>query len=78
MSIYHILIINRAGSLIFDWENKQDEAAQVKKSFTYPLSLVLELIDQKPTVVFGGGQRDNIFLRYFVTSVNGRLLKGIT
>jgi hypothetical protein len=23
-SIFHVLIINRAGSLIFDWENRRD------------------------------------------------------
>lgn len=35
MSIYHILIINRAGSLIFDWENKLDEPSYVDKTFKF-------------------------------------------
>ncbi|KAI6173190.1 Trafficking protein particle complex subunit [Aphelenchoides besseyi] len=73
-SIYHVLIINRAGSLIFDWENRrEDGAGRVERTFAYPLGMVLELIDQKPTVMFG--ERDGILLRYSVAAVNGRELK---
>lgn len=73
MSIYQIFIINRAGSLIFDWENKQNEPSNVEKTFQFPLSIVLEIIDQKPTVVFA--QCENIYLRYYVVAVNGLLIK---
>ncbi|KAI1709511.1 sybindin-like family domain-containing protein [Ditylenchus destructor] len=73
MSIYHILVINRAGSLIFDWENKQIEPPHVERTFPYPLGVTLELIDQKPTVVFGA--RDGIQIRYTVSVVNGRGIK---
>ncbi|KAI6229682.1 Trafficking protein particle complex subunit [Aphelenchoides fujianensis] len=73
-SIYHVLIINRAGSLIFDWENRREEGVgRVERTFTYPLGMVIEIIDQKPTVVFG--ERDGILLRYSVAAVNGRPLK---
>ncbi len=34
----------------------------------------MEVIDQRPTVVFG--EKDNICLRYAVAAVNGRRLKG--
>ncbi|KAH7699423.1 Protein F36D4.2, partial [Aphelenchoides avenae] len=74
MSIYHVLVINRAGSLIFDWENRPDTVQKIEKTYGYPLGIVLELRDQKPTVVFG--ERDGIRLNYIVTSVNGRALKG--
>lgn len=73
-SIYHVLIINRAGSLIFDWESRRDEnASRIERTFTYPLGMIIEPIDQKPTVVFG--ERDGILLRYTVASVNGQLIK---
>lgn len=75
MSIYQIFIINRAGSLIFDWENKQNKPSNVEKTFNFPLGIVLELIDQKPTVVFA--QRDNIYLRFYVVAVNEQPIKGI-
>uniref|UniRef100_A0A915CYU5 Trafficking protein particle complex subunit n=1 Tax=Ditylenchus dipsaci TaxID=166011 RepID=A0A915CYU5_9BILA len=53
---------------------EQNELAAVENKFSYPLSVVLELVDQKPTVVFGA--RDNIHQRYNVTAVNGKPLKG--
>jgi hypothetical protein len=74
MSVYHILIINRAGSLIFDWENKQDETTRVEKTYSYPLNVILEVVDQKPTVVFG--ENDGIRIKYVVVAVNGRRLRG--
>lgn len=61
MSIYRIFIINRGGSLIYDWEGKSD-AICVEKTFSYPVDIVLEVIDQRVTVVFG--ERDGIGLRW--------------
>lgn len=74
MSVYHILVINRAGSLIFDWENKSDDVARIEKTFNYPLDVILEVVDQKPTVVFG--ELDGIRIKYVVVSVNGKRLRG--
>uniref|UniRef100_A0A0N5ATW2 Trafficking protein particle complex subunit n=1 Tax=Syphacia muris TaxID=451379 RepID=A0A0N5ATW2_9BILA len=68
MSIYKIFIINRGGSLIYDWEGKND-AVSVEKTFSYPIDIVLEVIDQRVTVVFG--ERDGIGLRYTLVAVNG-------
>lgn len=62
MSIYQVFVINRAGSLIYDWDGKEDSVG-VEKTFSYPLDIVLDVLDQKVTVVFG--ERDGIFLRYF-------------
>lgn len=73
MSIYRIFIINRGGSLIYDWEGKND-AVRVEKTFSYPVDIVLELIDQRVTVVFG--ERDGIGLRYTLAAVNGSPVQG--
>uniref|UniRef100_A0AC35FGV9 Trafficking protein particle complex subunit n=1 Tax=Panagrolaimus sp. PS1159 TaxID=55785 RepID=A0AC35FGV9_9BILA len=74
MSIYHIFVINRAGSLIFEWENKSDENIKIEKTFAYPLDIHIEMIDSKPTVVFG--ERDGIRLKYIVNAVNGQAIRG--
>ncbi|CAG9535681.1 unnamed protein product [Cercopithifilaria johnstoni] len=68
MLIQHVFIINRAGSLIYDWDGKVD-CTGVEKTFSYPLDIVLDIVDQKVTVVFG--ERDGIGLRYTVSAVNG-------
>uniref|UniRef100_A0A1I7YEK8 Trafficking protein particle complex subunit n=1 Tax=Steinernema glaseri TaxID=37863 RepID=A0A1I7YEK8_9BILA len=69
MSIYDVFIINRAGSLIYDYSTKA-EIQKIEKTFSYPLNLVLEHIDQKAVVVFG--KDDRIQLRYSVSAINGR------
>lgn len=61
MLIQHVFIINRAGSLIYDWDGKVD-CSGVEKTFSYPLDIVLDIVDQKVTVVFG--ERDGIGLRF--------------
>ncbi|VDN07243.1 unnamed protein product [Thelazia callipaeda] len=68
MLIRHIFIINRAGSLIYDWEGKTSHTA-IEKTFTYPIDIVLDIVDQKVTVVFG--ERHGIGLRYTVSAING-------
>uniref|UniRef100_A0A915AHV4 Trafficking protein particle complex subunit n=1 Tax=Parascaris univalens TaxID=6257 RepID=A0A915AHV4_PARUN len=73
MSIYQVFVINRAGSLIYDWDGKEDSVG-VEKTFSYPLDIVLDVLDQKVTVVFG--ERDGIFLRYTVCAINGISVQG--
>ncbi|VDK24151.1 unnamed protein product [Anisakis simplex] len=73
MSIFQVFVINRAGSLIYDWDVKEDSAG-VEKTFSYPLDVVLDVIDQKVTVVFG--ERDGIFLRYTISAINGTPVQG--
>uniref|UniRef100_A0A915PJL4 Trafficking protein particle complex subunit 4 n=1 Tax=Setaria digitata TaxID=48799 RepID=A0A915PJL4_9BILA len=68
MLIQHVFIINRAGSLIYDWDGKVD-CTGVEKTFSYPLDIVLDIVDQKITVIFG--ERDGIGLRYTVSAING-------
>lgn len=72
MSIYHIFVINRAGSLLYDYENREGEK-KLDKTFSWPMGVVLELIDQRPTVVFG--ECDGIRLRFWVEAVNGKPIK---
>lgn len=75
-SIYHILVINRAGSLIFDYENKENDGGQrVERTYNWPMGIVLELIDQRPTVVFGEG--DGVRLRFWADSINGKIIKSM-
>uniref|UniRef100_A0A0N4ZE51 Trafficking protein particle complex subunit n=1 Tax=Parastrongyloides trichosuri TaxID=131310 RepID=A0A0N4ZE51_PARTI len=72
MSIQHVFIISKAGSLIYSWENKANESISVDKTYQYPLDIKLDIIDQKPTVVFG--ECEKIKLRYIVTSINNKAI----
>lgn len=63
MLVQHVFIINRAGSLIYDWDGKSD-CTGIEKTFSYPLDIVLDIVDQKVTVVFG--ERDGIGLRFIL------------
>uniref|UniRef100_A0AC35U2I9 Trafficking protein particle complex subunit n=1 Tax=Rhabditophanes sp. KR3021 TaxID=114890 RepID=A0AC35U2I9_9BILA len=69
MSIQHVFIISKAGSLIYSWENKAKENPPVEKTFTWPMNLKFDYIDQKVTVVFG--ENGKIKLKYSIFSVNG-------
>lgn len=71
MTIYNIFIINRAGSLIFDYDNSPSRV-DVEKTFTYPLDLRLDVVDSRVAVVFGS--RDGIRTGFVIMSVNGKPL----
>uniref|UniRef100_A0A0N5BIS8 Trafficking protein particle complex subunit n=1 Tax=Strongyloides papillosus TaxID=174720 RepID=A0A0N5BIS8_STREA len=68
MSIQHVFIISKAGSLIYSWENKANESISVEKTYEWPLDLKLSYIDQKATVVFG--ENDKVKLRYTISAIN--------
>jgi len=71
MPIYHIFIINRAGSLIYDYANLQTQQQQSEVELTFlqpPIDFRLEVIDNRPTVVFG--QRDGVRVGYVITHCN--------
>ncbi|CAD5233762.1 unnamed protein product [Bursaphelenchus xylophilus] len=72
-SIYYIFVINRAGSLIYDYENHENDEKVIDRTLTWPTGMVIELIDQRPTVVFG--ERDGVRTRFWVNSVNGKPIK---
>ena len=58
MTVFSVFIINKAGSLIYDYENPTVNRPAVEKTFSYPLELVLKVFDEKVVVSFG--ERDGI------------------
>lgn len=71
MPIYNIFIINRAGSLIYDFDNRIP-SQEIELHFQYPVDFKFELHDNRVTVIFG--ERDNVRVGYIVTSCNGEIV----
>ncbi|CAI5450241.1 unnamed protein product [Caenorhabditis angaria] len=72
--IQHLFVINRAGSLIYHWEGK-NEVAEIDKTYTsHPMAVHLEEVDQKAVVVFG--EKEGVKLRYYVKSINNSPVSG--
>uniref|UniRef100_A0A914WW72 Trafficking protein particle complex subunit n=1 Tax=Plectus sambesii TaxID=2011161 RepID=A0A914WW72_9BILA len=69
MPIFHVFVVNRAGSLIYDWD-MAPRAPELEKTLSFPIDFRLEAIDQRPTVVFG--ERDGVRVGHVVLAVNGR------
>lgn len=67
MPIYNIFIINRAGSLIYDYDNRVPNQ-EVELQFNYPVDFKFDIIDNRVTVIFG--ERDNVRVGYIVTNYN--------
>uniref|UniRef100_A0A8C6U9P5 Trafficking protein particle complex subunit n=1 Tax=Neogobius melanostomus TaxID=47308 RepID=A0A8C6U9P5_9GOBI len=57
MVIFSVYVVNKAGGLIYQYDNYVPRA-EVEKTFSYPLDLVLKHHDEKVIVSFG--QRDGI------------------
>ena len=57
MAIYSIMIISRAGGLIYQHDCNTPKV-EVEKTFSYPLEFVLKVYDDKVVVAFG--QRDGV------------------
>lgn len=57
MVIYSVYVVNKAGGLIYQYDNYVPRA-EAEKTFGYPLDLVLKHHDEKVVVSFG--QRDGI------------------
>lgn len=77
MVIYSVYVVNKAGGLIYQYDNYVPRA-EVEKTFSYPLDLVLKHHDEKVVVSFG--QRDGIrgnltgtSLAYLLASYMGNL-----
>jgi hypothetical protein len=57
--IYTVYIISKSGGLIFNTDCEQNfVSSEVEKTFSFPLDIKLEFINQRITVTFG--QRDGI------------------
>lgn len=57
MAIFSVYVVNKAGGLIYQYDNYVPRT-EVEKTFSYPLDLVLKHHDEKVIVSFG--QRDGI------------------
>lgn len=57
MVIFSVYVVNKAGGLIYQYDNYVPRS-EVEKTFSYPLDLVLKHHDEKVVVSFG--QRDGI------------------
>lgn len=57
MVIFSVYVVNKAGGLIYQYDNYVPRT-EVEKTFSYPLDLVLKHHDEKVVVSFG--QRDGI------------------
>lgn len=57
MVIYSVYVVNKAGGLIYQYDNYVPRA-EAEKTFSFPLDLVLKHHDEKVVVSFG--QRDGI------------------
>ncbi|XP_016402457.1 trafficking protein particle complex subunit 4-like [Sinocyclocheilus rhinocerous] len=68
MAIFSVYVVNKAGGLIYQYDNYVPRA-EVEKTFSFPLDLVLKIYDEKLVVSFG--QRDGIRVGHAVLSING-------
>ncbi|XP_071396238.1 trafficking protein particle complex subunit 4 isoform X3 [Centroberyx affinis] len=68
MAIFSVYVVNKAGGLIYQYDNYVPRA-EAEKTFSYPLDLVLKIHDEKVVVSFG--QRDGIRVGHAVLSING-------
>jgi hypothetical protein len=73
MVIYSVYIISKSGGLIYNHDHNP-VVSEVEKTFSYPLDLRLEFINQRIVVTFG--QRDGIKVGYAVLAINGESLNG--
>uniref|UniRef100_A0A8D3DTV7 Trafficking protein particle complex subunit n=1 Tax=Scophthalmus maximus TaxID=52904 RepID=A0A8D3DTV7_SCOMX len=68
MVIFSVYVVNKAGGLIYQYDNYVPRA-EAEKTFSFPLDLVLKHHDEKVIVSFG--QRDGIRVGHAVLSING-------
>ncbi|XP_029571353.1 trafficking protein particle complex subunit 4-like [Salmo trutta] len=73
MAIFSVYVVNKAGGLIYQYDNYVPRA-EAEKTFSYPLDLVLKIHDEKVVVSFG--QRDGIRVGHALLSINGLDVNG--
>ncbi|XP_013380242.1 trafficking protein particle complex subunit 4 [Lingula anatina] len=73
MTIHSVFVVNRAGGLIYQYDHNMPKI-EVEKTFSYPLELVLKLLDEKVVVAFG--QRDGVKVGHTVLGINGLSASG--
>ena len=72
-TIYSIYVINKAGSLIYQYNNYEPKS-EVEKTFGFPLSVALREVDEKLVVAFG--ERDGVKVGHSLLAINGEPLSG--
>lgn len=72
MKIYAVYIINKAGSLIFHYDNVPSREP-VQKTFTYPIDIKFR---ESECLVVHYGEQADIKIGYAVVSVNGEPVSG--
>ena len=72
-AVYSIYVINKAGSLIYQYNNYESKP-DVEKTFGFPLSVVLRDVDEKLVVSFG--ERDGVKVGHSLLAVNGQPVSG--
>ncbi|TRY93645.1 hypothetical protein DNTS_021144 [Danionella cerebrum] len=73
MAIFSVYVVNKAGGLIYQYDNYVPRA-ETEKTFSFPLDLVLKIHDEKVVVSFG--QRDGIRVGHAILSINGADVNG--
>ncbi|XP_042902201.1 trafficking protein particle complex subunit 4 [Parasteatoda tepidariorum] len=73
MAAISVYIISKAGGMIYQYDHNPI-TIEYEKTFSFPLDLVLEFVNNRLTVTFG--QMDNIKVGHIILSVNGIPLSG--
>ncbi|XP_002740166.1 trafficking protein particle complex subunit 4-like [Saccoglossus kowalevskii] len=73
MAIFAVYVVNRAGGLIYQMDHTSAKT-EVEKTFSYPLELVLKIVDERVVVSFG--QRDGIKVGHTLLAINGETVTG--
>ncbi|XP_077993374.1 trafficking protein particle complex subunit 4-like [Glandiceps talaboti] len=73
MAIYSVYVVNRAGGLIYQLDHTSAKT-EIEKTFSYPLELVLRIVDERVVVSFG--QRDGIKVGHTLLAINGDTVNG--
>ncbi|XP_070548663.1 trafficking protein particle complex subunit 4-like [Ptychodera flava] len=73
MAIYAVYVVNRAGGLIYQLDHSNAKT-EIEKTFSYPLELVLKIVDERVVVSFG--QRDGIKVGHTLLGINGDPVSG--
>ena len=72
-AIYSIYVVNKAGSLIYQY-NHHEPKSEVEKTFKYPLDITLRDVDEKLVISFG--ERDGLKVGQTLLAINGEPLSG--
>ncbi|KAI1309457.1 Trafficking protein particle complex subunit 4 [Halotydeus destructor] len=73
MVVFNVYIISKSGGLIYSHDHTPG-GTEIEKTFSYPLDLKLEYINQRVAVTFG--QRDGVRVGYSILAINGEPVTG--